>query len=137
MGQSPIFCKKHPTYLTETTKNANGNMIKDLDRDILTIRYNLLNLPDTIQFKNGNQIINQYDAAGRKLSTRYYTILIPEYVPLINTLTPGKTIKLAYNMDIIDETGTFYVDNVEYKFNGCDPRTDLQLLPSGSFRQQP
>lgn len=24
-------------------------------------------------------------------------------------------------MDIIDETGTFYVDNVEYKFNGCDP----------------
>ncbi len=105
----------------EFSYDANGNMIKDLDRDILTIRYNLLNLPDTIQFKNGNQIINQYDAAGRKLSTRYYTILIPEYVPLINTLTPGKTIKLAYNMDIIDETGTFYVDNVEYKFNGCDP----------------
>ena len=24
-------------------------------------------------------------------------------------------------MDIIDETGTFYVDNFEYKFNGCDP----------------
>ncbi len=29
-------------------------MIKDLDREIVTIRYNLLNLPDTIQFKNGN-----------------------------------------------------------------------------------
>ncbi|NMC98799.1 MAG: hypothetical protein GYA62_03640 [Bacteroidales bacterium] len=106
---------------TEFSYDANGNMIKDLDRDIVTIRYNLLNLPDTIQFKNGNQIINQYDAAGRKLNTRYYTILVPEYVPLINTLTPGKTIKLAYNMDIIDETGTFYVENVEYKFNGCDP----------------
>ena len=106
---------------TEFSYDANGNMIKDLDRDIVTIRYNLLNLPDTIQFKNGNQIINQYDAAGRKLNTRYYTILVPEYVPLMNTLTPGKTIKLAYNMDIIDETGTFYVENVEYKFNGCDP----------------
>jgi len=24
-------------------------------------------------------------------------------------------------MDIIDETGTFYIDNFEYGFNGCDP----------------
>jgi len=42
-------------------------------------------------------------------------------VPLVSTLTPGKTIKLQYDMDIIDETGTFYVDNFEYGFNGCDP----------------
>ena len=27
-------------------------MITNLDRDIVTIKYNLLNLPDLIQFKN-------------------------------------------------------------------------------------
>ena len=36
-------------------------------------RYNLLNLPNTIQFGNGQQIINSYDAGGHKLTTRYYT----------------------------------------------------------------
>ena len=77
-------------------------------------------MPDTIQFKNGNQIINRYDAIGRKLSTRYYTILIASEVP-ISALQPGQTCKLAYNMDIIDETGTFYVNNITYDFNGCDP----------------
>ncbi len=30
-------------------------------------------------------------------------------------------LNLQYNMDIIDETGTFYIDNIEYGFNGCDP----------------
>ena len=49
----------------EFTYDQNGNMKKDLDRNIVTIRYNILNLPDTIQFKNGNQIINLYAADGR------------------------------------------------------------------------
>ena len=30
-------------------------------------------------------------------------------------------------MDIIDETGTFYVDNIEYDFNGCDPGVYMLL----------
>ena len=37
------------------------------------IRYNVLNLLDTIQFGNGRQIINSYDAGGHKLTTQYYT----------------------------------------------------------------
>lgn len=41
----------------------------------MAIRYNLLNLPDTIQFMNGNQIVNVYDAAGRKLYSKTYTFL--------------------------------------------------------------
>lgn len=41
-----------------------GNMIYDLDRNICAIKYNLLNLPDTIQFANGNLIVHQYDALG-------------------------------------------------------------------------
>lgn len=35
----------------EFAYDANGNMVKDLDRNIVTVRYNMLNLPDTVQFK--------------------------------------------------------------------------------------
>ncbi len=35
-------------------------MIAGFDRERVSIWYNLLNLPDTIQFKNGNQIINRF-----------------------------------------------------------------------------
>ena len=62
--------------------DANGNMTTDLDREIVTIRYNLLNLPDTIQFGNGNQILHKYDAMGKKLTTRYFTLTNPVIVPL-------------------------------------------------------
>ena len=72
-------------------------------------------MPDLIQFKNGNQIINKYDASGWKLSTRYFTLATEVVVPM------GQTRKWVYDLDIINETGTFYVDNFEYKFNGCDP----------------
>lgn len=126
--------------LNEMSYDANGNMIKDLDRNIFTIKYNLLNLPDTIQFGNGNQIINQYDASGQKLYTRYYTVLYPEAVPIISTLEPGKTIDLEYNMDIVDETGVFYVNNYEYGFNGCDPGWYwIRRIhnPEGYFSQEP
>ncbi len=34
----------------------------DLNRGILAIRYNCLNLSDTIPFDNGNQIVKWYDA---------------------------------------------------------------------------
>ena len=55
--------------------DANGNLIYDADRDISVIRYNILNLPDTIQFVNGNQIVNLYDASGKKYKSIYYTNL--------------------------------------------------------------
>jgi RHS repeat-associated protein len=89
--------------------DANGNMIKDLDRDIVTIRYNILNLPDIIQFSNGNQIKNTYDAGGRKLRTDYFTCL--------TTITPIEETKVgdwSYQPNIIDQSGTIYVDNKEY-----------------------
>ena len=99
----------------EFAYDANGNMVKDLDRNIVTVRYNILNLPDTVQFKNGNQIISSYDASGRRLSTRNFTLATPVVVPI------GETRKWEWDFDVIDETGTFYVDNIEYDFNGCDP----------------
>ena len=60
----------------------NGNLTKNLDQGIVAIRNNFLNLPDTIQFQNGNQIINSYLADGRKVKAVYKTystgIVVPQ-----------------------------------------------------------
>ena len=57
---------KIATIQTGTTMryDANGNMVCDATRGISAIRYNILNLPDTIQFVNGGQIVNFYDAVS-------------------------------------------------------------------------
>ena len=86
-------------------------MNKDSDRDIVAIRYNLLNLQDTIQFKNGNEIINHYNTAGQKLQSDYYTSLL--------TLTPiaeGQVLnpENGYSDVAYSFTGTAYVGNIEY-----------------------
>lgn len=59
----------------------NGNMITDLDRNIVTIRYNLLNLPDTVQFRNGAALVNYYTADGKKYGTKYLTPLASVVIP--------------------------------------------------------
>jgi RHS repeat-associated protein len=49
------------------TYDFNGNMVKDLNKNIDTIRYNHLNLPDSIVIKGKGNIRYWYDAAGNKL----------------------------------------------------------------------
>jgi len=85
-------------------------MKTDLDQNIVKIRYNILNLPDTVQFSNGNQIVNLYSADGRKLGTEYFTQVTNLAVPLIT----GVVIKQAYTINVIKQNGTAYVDNKEY-----------------------
>ncbi|MDO9154360.1 MAG: hypothetical protein Q7U47_11790 [Paludibacter sp.] len=71
-------------------------------------------MPQIIQFKNGNQIRNKYDADGQKLRTRNKTLnyLLPQ------PLNQGEV--LSEDVDVnADETvtveGTDYLDNIEYK----------------------
>ena len=59
----------------------NGNMTTDLDRNIVTIRYNILNLPDTVQFGNGAALVNYYTADGKKYGTKYLTPLASVVIP--------------------------------------------------------
>jgi len=97
---------------TEFIYDANGNMIEDLDRGIATIRYNILNLPDMVQFSNGNQIINTYAADGRKLKTDYNTLKTALLVPIC----PGD-VALITDPSTAIHTGTVYLDNYEYDIN--------------------
>ena len=42
--------------------DANGNLTKDLNKNIVDIQYNSLNLPSRIVFKNGDNISHVYSA---------------------------------------------------------------------------
>ena len=95
--------------------DANGNMIYDQDRNIAAIRYNLLNLPDTIQFMNGNLIIHRYDATGNRLETKYLTKKIATTVPLGNVLSTPKRPEIFYI------TRDAFHNNVVYTANNNDP----------------
>ncbi len=95
------------TNSTEFYYDANGNMITDLDRKISTITYNVLNLPDTIQFSTGEQIINRYDAAGFKCQADYISYGDNIQVPMGSILHSSGTIKYKQTFA--------YADNVDYK----------------------
>lgn len=99
----------------EFSYDANGNMTKDLDRDIVTIQYNILNLPDIVQFKTGDKIINTYSASGQKLKSEYYTYLLKTTLPL--TVSEGEIINLPYTSNSFSYNGTAYIDNKEYSCN--------------------
>ncbi|HCC17811.1 MAG TPA: hypothetical protein DEP83_04515, partial [Porphyromonadaceae bacterium] len=55
----------------EYTYDVNGNLTKDLNKNITSITYNALNLPSVITFTDGNTITYGYDATGSKLSVAY------------------------------------------------------------------
>ena len=86
------------------TYDSNGNMTSDNNRGISAIRYNLLNLPDTIQFAEGGQIINVYSAEGIKYRTEYI-------IPKKSILLPLGTIA-HYTIDTIQS------DRVEILYDG-------------------
>lgn len=67
---------------TEFITTPMAILIADLDRNIVSIRYNVLNLPDTIQFSNGHQISNRYTADGIKRMSTYHTALTTVAIPL-------------------------------------------------------
>ena len=55
----------------EYTYDKNGNMTKDLNKNISSIGYNFLNLPTSITYSSGKSATYIYDATGKKLQTSY------------------------------------------------------------------
>ena len=53
----------------EYVYDANGNMTKDLNRQICNIDYNYINLPSRVDFLYGSKVLYTYDANGTKLRT--------------------------------------------------------------------
>ncbi|MCQ2242680.1 MAG: RHS repeat-associated core domain-containing protein [Bacteroidaceae bacterium] len=74
--------------------DENGNLTKDLNKNISSIQYNSLNLPTQILFADGNAIRYTYSADGRKLRAVYTTAM------------PATTKTIDYCGNLIFENGT-------------------------------
>lgn len=106
-------------------------MVKDLDRDIVEIQYNLLNLPNGLQFTNGNTTNYIYNAGGQKLSVTYQTAVSGTNIPMTATtlipLVPASvqaTIKRDYCGNIIYENGAInrvLIPDGYVSFSGVTP----------------
>ena len=46
----------------------------DLNREICSIAYNCLNLPQRVDFQDGSYVLYTYNAGGEKLRTDYYIL---------------------------------------------------------------
>lgn len=56
---------------TEYAYNVNGNTTKYLNKNIIEIQYNFLNLPSKVTFGDGSAIAYLYSADKRKLRTTH------------------------------------------------------------------
>ena len=93
---------------TEYIYDSNGNMQQDYNKKISKIQYNLLNLPATLQFTNGNRKDYTYSADGKKLKVVHRTAIANISVPM------GQIKELAANQ--ISQTHTVdYCGNVIYE----------------------
>jgi len=130
----------------EMTYDKNGNLIKDLDREILSIQYNILNLPRQVNFSDGSVILNIYAADGRKLSSYYVTeitqILLPVARGVLNEINIDDTgivdimTQLINLSDIVEAEGTHYIDNYEYLFDiheNAEYMTDSRIHNSEGY----
>ena len=63
--------KNNANERVEYAYDKNGNLIKDLNKNITEIQYNILNLPGHIIFADGNSIVYEYAADGSKVCTTH------------------------------------------------------------------
>jgi RHS repeat-associated protein len=104
--------------------DANGNSLYDTNSDIWGIRYNLLNLPDSIQFYQGHQTLYSYSAAGTKLQ-------------VVDKTAPGGVTIPVTNLDtvlttplVLSTITTDYIGDAIYRND-----TLLRiLLPTGYYQ---
>jgi len=126
--------KNNVAYPANYSYDSIGNMTSNLDKKIATIKYNYLNLPDTIQMQNGCMTAYNYDlSTGEKISA-YSRVFIGSTV----TMPVGQTL---YNNNVgFDENafnqgyGESYYDNIVYK-NGVQKKiltSDGMLMNTGT-----
>jgi RHS repeat-associated protein len=96
---------------SEYNYDRNGNMTTNLNKNISTIKYNFLNLSDTIQMGNGHMVINLYDETGDKAFTMHYTATGSTVsMPIGSTLMHN-----SVGYTTASAVATMYIDNLVYE----------------------
>ncbi|GAE84156.1 RHS repeat domain-containing protein [Bacteroides reticulotermitis] len=113
----------YPPEDIEYAYDDNGNQIKDLNKGITAIKYNLLNLPRRISFNGVNKPETEYvySASGTKLSVMH------------RSSTEKRTDYVSY---VIYENGSLkciwgdggYIESGQYHFYLCDHLGDNRVV---------
>ncbi|MFR9166174.1 MAG: RHS repeat-associated core domain-containing protein [Dysgonomonas sp.] len=120
---------EYPGENSTFTYNKNGSLTSDSGRGITEIKYNSLNLPEIIRFKNGNAIYYLYTADGMKVKARYLTAKQAVAQPLTDEQIKG-TVSVSPRLYRTDQT--FYSGNLIYKGSQNTPD---KLLFEGGYDQ--
>ncbi len=105
--------------------DANGNRLYDSDANVWAIKYNVLNLPDAMQFYQGHQTYYTYTAAGTKL--KVIDKMAPEgtFIPAsgLNAMASNITFNATITTDY---DGSYIYQNDTLK---------MVLLPEGYWQK--
>ena len=110
--------------------DANGNMVRDLNKCISSISYDLNNQPRKIEYNDGRNVSYLYDAEGSKLSVSYNLTAMSSAQPQMpvmqssnvasaNMSNGQKTIEYCGNI-ICDGDETMILNNVGYALYNKD-----------------
>ena len=110
--------------------DANGNMVRDLNKGISFISYDLNNQPRKIEYNDGRNVSYLYDAEGSKLSVSYNLTAMSSAQPQMpvmqssnvasaNMSNGQKTIEYCGNI-ICDGDETMILNNVGYALYNKD-----------------
>jgi RHS repeat-associated protein len=81
-----VLSQAKTTGATDYNYDANGNLVEDKNKNIVSISYNHLNLPEIIQINGKGSIQYWYDATGKKLKKQ-----VVDW-----TVSPSKVINTLY-----------------------------------------
>ena len=110
--------------------DANGNLVRDLNKGIISISYDLNNQPRKIEYNDGRNASYVYDAEGNKLSVSYNLTAMSSAQPQMpvmqssnvasaNMSNGQKTIEYCGNI-ICDGDETMILNNVGYALYNKD-----------------
>ena len=110
--------------------DANGNMVRDLNKGIISISYDLNNQPRKIEYNDGRNASYVYDAEGNKLSVSYNLTAMSSAQPQMpvmqssdvasaNVSNGQKTIEYCGNI-IYDGDETMILNDVGYALYNKD-----------------
>ena len=111
-------------YDTTIRYDANGNIAMDLDRNIVAVEYNILNLPKSITFNTGSRIINEYNAKGEKLSSTFIGLQQPRIKICYNKnheityLKTSEALEFTKIKEVVYNNEGYY----QYLFNETSPQ---------------
>lgn len=95
--------------------DANGNLVRDLNKGIISISYDLNNQPRKIEYNDGRNVSYLYDAEGSKLSVSYNLTAMSSAQPQMPVMQSSNVVSanVSNGQKTIDYCGNIIYDGDE------------------------